>query len=79
MLHYVATQAEKANPELLTLPEDLSILDDASKTTLEQLGMEVNQLHNQINKIQNQMKAPNTQADVRNQMSEFLQVIIYWP
>ncbi len=74
MLHYVATQAEKANPDLLTLPDDLAILEDASKTSIEQLGIEITQLYNQINKIQNQMKAPNTQADVRNQMSEFLQV-----
>ena len=31
MLHYVALQAERTNPELLTLPEDLAILDDAAK------------------------------------------------
>ena len=31
MLHYVALQAEKVNPELLTLPEDLGILEEASK------------------------------------------------
>ena len=31
LLHYVALQAEEANPELLTLPEDLAILEEASK------------------------------------------------
>jgi hypothetical protein len=77
MLHYVASQAEKANPDLLTLPEDLAVLEDASKTSLDQLRIEVTQLDNQINKIQNQMKAPNTQADVREQMREFLEVFIY--
>ena len=73
MLHYVASQAEKSNPELLTLPEDLAVLDDASKTSMDQLSIEVTQLDNQIKKIQNQMNAPNTQKDVKNQMSEFLQ------
>lgn len=72
MLHYVASQAEKSNQELLTLPDDLSVLDEASKTSVEQLSVEVTQLDNQIKKIQNQMNAPNTQADVKNQMSEFL-------
>ena len=65
MLHYVAAQAEKSNPELLSLPEELAVLDDASKTSLEQLRSEVTQLDNQIKKIQNQMEAPNTQADVK--------------
>jgi hypothetical protein len=31
LLHYVAMQAEDANPDLLTLPEDLAILEEASK------------------------------------------------
>ena len=65
MLHYVASQAEKSNPELLSLPDELSVLEDASKTSLEQLRAEVTQLDNQIKKIQNQMEAPNTQADVK--------------
>ena len=72
MLHYVAAQAEKANPELLTLPEDLSIIEEACKTSMDQLRIEVTQLDNQIKKIQNQMNNKNTQADVKNQMSEFL-------
>ncbi len=31
LLHYVAGQAEEANPDLLTLPDDLAILEEASK------------------------------------------------
>lgn len=31
LLHYVASQAEESNPDLLTLPEDLAILEEASK------------------------------------------------
>ena len=72
MLHYVASQAEKSNPELLSLPDELSVLEDASKTSLEQLRAEVTQLDNQIKKIQNQMEAPNTQADVKVSVFTFL-------
>ena len=74
MLHYVAAQAEKSNPELLSLPEELAVLDDASKTSLEQLRSEVTQLDNQIKKIQNQMEAPNTQADVKVSNSQCCQL-----
>jgi len=31
LLHYVAMQAEDACPELLTLPDDMAILEEASK------------------------------------------------
>jgi hypothetical protein len=31
LLHYVAMQAEETNPQLLTLAEDLAILEEASK------------------------------------------------
>ena len=31
LLHYVAQQAEQTQPELLTVVEDLAVLDEASK------------------------------------------------
>jgi len=31
LLHYVALQAERTHPELLTLPDDLAILEEASR------------------------------------------------
>lgn len=31
LMHYVAQQAEQTQPELLTLVEDLAVLDEASK------------------------------------------------
>merc|ERR1719216_329760 len=72
LLHYVALQAESGSPDLLTLPDDLVVLEEASKTSLEQLRQEITKLFNQVNKIQNQMKNPKTQKDVQAQMSEFL-------
>ena len=72
LLHYVASNCEETNPELLTLPEDLAILDEASRTSIEQLKADIGKLNGEINKIQNQMKNPNTKADVKGQMREFL-------
>merc|ERR1719295_220015 len=65
LLHYVAGQAEETNPDLLTLPEDFALLEEASKTPIDILQVE-------INKIQNQMKAPNVSSEVKDRMGDFL-------
>jgi hypothetical protein len=44
------------------------------RTSLDQLKQEITKLDGQITKIQTQMKNPNTTADVKNQMNEFLPV-----
>ena len=67
-------QAEGANPELLTLPDDLAVLDEAARTSLEVLKADIAKLDGQVTKIQTQLKNPNTKADVKKQMEEFLPV-----
>ena len=37
-------QAEGANPELLTLPDDLAVLDEAARTSLEVLKADIAKL-----------------------------------
>ena len=74
LLHYVASQAEETNPELLSLPDDLAILEEASKTPLETLRADIAKLDSQISKILTQMKNPNTKEDVKRQMNAFLPV-----
>ena len=74
LLHYVASQAEESNEELLTLPDDFAILEEASKTPIDILQVEINKLESQIRKIQNQIKAPTVNQDVKELMSDFLQV-----
>ena len=76
LLHYVAGQAEEANPELLTLPDDLAILEEASRTPLEVLKADIRKLEGQVAEIQTQLKNPNTKADVKKQMEEFLPVSV---
>ena len=74
LLHYVAGQAEEAHPELLGLPDDLAVLEEAARTSLEVLKADVGKLDGQVTKIQAQLKNPNTKADVKKQMEEFLPV-----
>ena len=74
LLHYVAGQAEEAHPELLGLPDDLAVLEEAARTSLEVLKADIGKLDGQVTKIQAQLKNPNTKADVKKQMEEFLPV-----
>lgn len=72
LLHYVAQQAEQTQPELLSVVEDLAVLEEASKNSIEVLNGDMNKLDSQVKKITNQMKNTNTESDVVSQMEEFL-------
>ncbi|XP_002008048.2 formin-J [Drosophila mojavensis] len=72
LIHFVAIQAERCNPELLQFTTQLSNLEDASKTTTEQINSEITTLENRIRKITKQIELPTTDADIKQQMSEFL-------
>ena len=74
LLHYVAGQAEESHPELLGLPDDLAVLEEAARTSLEVLKADIGKLDGQVTKIQAQLRNPNTKADVKKQMEEFLPV-----
>ncbi|KAL5291519.1 FHDC1 family protein [Megaselia abdita] len=73
LIHYVAMQAEKRNPSLLTFPSEMAALDNATKTTCEQLNNEIKNLDARIKKIKQQVDLPTTNRDIKNQMLEFLQ------
>merc|ERR1719232_1587293 len=72
LLHYVAQQIEATQPDLLTVVEDLAVLEEASKNSIESLSGDMNKLDGQIKKITNQMTNKNTEKDVVAQMEEFL-------
>ncbi|XP_063697263.1 FH2 domain-containing protein 1 isoform X2 [Culicoides brevitarsis] len=71
LIHFVALQAEKRNPKLLAFPEEISALENASKTTLEQLNNEINTFDNRITKIKKQIDQL-TERDIKAQMADFL-------
>lgn len=74
LIHYVALQAEKKNRNLLTFPDNLSTLEDASKTTVEQIQNEINALDARIKKIKKVIELPTTETEIKQQMADFLLV-----
>ncbi|XP_036220099.2 uncharacterized protein form3 [Bactrocera oleae] len=73
LIHFVAMQAEKRNPELLTFPAQLTALENASRTTVEQINNEINALDIRIRKIKRQIEQPTTEDEIKAQMLEFLE------
>ncbi|KAF5286915.1 hypothetical protein FQA39_LY00448 [Lamprigera yunnana] len=66
-------QAEKRNhTHLLSFTDDVGILEDAAKNTVEQLHNEINNLDVRIKKIKKLIEGPNTEIELKIQMSDFL-------
>ncbi|KAL7731951.1 hypothetical protein ACLKA6_017000 [Drosophila palustris] len=72
LIHFVALQAERRNPDLLQFTSQLNTLENASKTTMDQINNEISTLDNRMKKITKQIEQPATDADIKEQMSEFL-------
>ncbi|XP_073842634.1 uncharacterized protein isoform X2 [Musca autumnalis] len=72
LIHFVAIQAEKRDASLLNFTNELSNLESASKTNLEQIGIDIKNLDSQLQKIKRQIEMPNTDEDIKDQMLEFL-------
>lgn len=70
----ILQQAERKNKELVHFADDLRVLEDSSKTTVEQINNEINTLDMRISKIKKQIEMPSTDIDIRNQMDDFLEV-----
>jgi len=74
LIHYVALQAEKKRTELLRFPDEMTTLEDATKTTVEQLQNEINALDSRIKKVRKEIDRPSTEKEIKMQMAEFLQM-----
>lgn len=74
LIHYVALQAERKRKDLLSFARGMTTLDSATKTTVEQLNNEFNCLDTKIKKIKNQIQLSSTEADIQEQMAQFLQM-----
>ncbi|KAI4458733.1 inverted formin-2 [Holotrichia oblita] len=72
LIHFVALQAEKKNKKLLFFADNISVLEDAAKTTVEQLQNEISALDIRIKKIKRQIELPSTEHDIKLQMADFL-------
>ncbi|GLH12264.1 Protein diaphanous [Gryllus bimaculatus] len=74
LIHYVAMQAEKKRKDLLKFPEEMTVLEESTKTTVEQLQNEINALDSRIKKVRKQIDLPSTEKEIKSQMGEFLQM-----
>ncbi|KAK2586362.1 hypothetical protein KPH14_010652 [Odynerus spinipes] len=74
LIHYVALQTERKRKDLLNFAKDMSVLEGATKTTIEQLNNEFNSLDTKIKKIKGQIQLPTTEHDIQEQMAQFLQM-----
>ncbi|KAG5872481.1 hypothetical protein JTB14_012115 [Gonioctena quinquepunctata] len=74
LVHFVALQAEKKNEHLLSFTDNIGVLEDAAKTTVEQLHNEINALDVRIKKVRKQIELPTTETDIKIQMTDFLQM-----
>ncbi|CAH0390583.1 unnamed protein product, partial [Bemisia tabaci] len=74
LIHYVALQAEKKRKDLLSFPNEMVALEEATKTSVEQLQNEINALDGRIKTIRRQIELPTTEPEIKNQMLDFLNV-----
>ncbi|XP_063991076.1 uncharacterized protein Form3 isoform X2 [Diachasmimorpha longicaudata] len=74
LIHYVALQVERKRKDLLHFTKNMSALEAAAKTTIEQLMNEFNTLDTKIKKIKTQIQLPSTESDIQEQMAQFLLV-----
>ncbi|KAF5279555.1 hypothetical protein FQR65_LT03377 [Abscondita terminalis] len=73
LIHYVASLAEKRNnTQLLSFTDNLGILEDAAKNTVEQLHNEISNLDVRIKKIRKLIDGPSTETELKLQMTDFL-------
>ncbi|KAM0729484.1 FH2 domain-containing protein 1 [Formica fusca] len=74
LIHYVALQAERKRKDLLSFTKNMTALEAATKTTIEQLANEFNTLDTKIKKIKGQIQLSSTERDIQEQMAQFLQM-----
>ncbi|XP_050312283.1 inverted formin-2 [Anthonomus grandis grandis] len=72
LIHFVAQQAERRGNILLSFTDNIAILEEAAKTTVEQLKNEIYALEERIQKIEKQIDLPTTEIQIKEQMTEFL-------
>jgi len=72
LLQYIVGQIEATQPDLLSVVDDLAILEEASKTTIDTLNGDINKLVTQITKISKEVAQASTEPEVQEQLAEFL-------
>ncbi|GBP44170.1 FH2 domain-containing protein 1 [Eumeta japonica] len=74
LMHYVAMQAEKKNKELVHFADDIRVLEEAAKASVEQLNNEIKTLDNRVTTLRKEIHLPTTQDDIKENMEEFMMI-----
>ncbi|KAK6173050.1 hypothetical protein SNE40_016584 [Patella caerulea] len=75
LMHYVVMEAEEKNQHLLTFPEEMKALKDASMTSLDSLSSDILSLANKVSAVSDHINRLND--NFREQMSSFLKEANY--
>ncbi|CAL8104840.1 unnamed protein product [Orchesella dallaii] len=70
LMHFVAMQAEAKDPKLITFVEEMASLEEASKTSIEQLKSEILGLKTKVINIDKQIQDPNTPSEISKQYGQ---------
>ncbi|ODN02594.1 FH2 domain-containing protein 1 [Orchesella cincta] len=70
LMHFVAMQAEAKDPKLISFVEDMASLEEASKTSIEQLKSEILGLKTKVVNIDKQIQDPNTPSEISQQFGQ---------
>ncbi|CAG7729172.1 unnamed protein product, partial [Allacma fusca] len=73
LLHFVAMQAEARNPKLITFVNDMMALEEASKTSIDQLKGEILSLKTKVTNICRQMENPSSPKEIISQFGQVFQ------
>ena len=71
LMHYVVTQAEDKNTELLKLPEEFKYLKEASQYSVECITSDIISIRDKLKAITEQVKSDD---EFQQQISSFLTV-----
>lgn len=71
LLHYVAEQARKKRPELLSFGDEVPNLEEASKISMETLKTDVSSLNQRVSKVSTQVAV--AESEIKSQMQDFLE------
>ncbi|XP_033631834.1 formin-J-like [Asterias rubens] len=73
LMHYVATQAQQKDKNLLNFPDELTHLEEASRFSIDQLAADIKVLDEKVSVIASQMAEDNEDiAEVKDQIQVFL-------
>ncbi|XP_022091618.1 inverted formin-2-like isoform X2 [Acanthaster planci] len=70
LMHYIVEMAEQKDKNMLSFPDEMKSLNEASRLSVDYLAGEINMLGRSLEKLQNQLE--NAAKEVREQLQNFI-------